>query len=237
MNITTINTIETSSLCNLKCEYCPARLQHKHREVGLMEWEVFEAAIDWVKYLCKQGTQKELNLFGIGEPLLNKDIIKMVEYARNKLPFRQRLHLNTNGILLTDKLAISLKRAGISSIDLTAHKARTTAEAIRILQNAGIDGVISLDFITRPNNWAGQVDWLEPLYFKAKGWECPWLDRGQVMVMSNGDITACCIDAFAQGVFTHVFSDITKAEVQPMKLCDNCHHIIPERFERIIKVA
>ena len=236
MMINTINTIETSSICDNKCEYCPAPIQGNHRETGFMEWDIFVAAIDWVKHFCNQGTQKELNLFGIGEPLLHPKIVDMVEYARNKLPFRQILHLNTNGNKVTLKLARELKRAGISEIDITAHKARAAANAIRIFQEVGIGGRLSLDFITRPNNWAGQVDWFHPDYHKAEGWTCPWLDRGQVMVMSNGDITTCCIDAFAKGVFTHVNEDITQARMESQPLCYDCHHIVPDMFQ-LIKVA
>ena len=237
MNITTINTIETSSLCDNKCEYCPAPIRHKHRKTGLMSWETFEIAIDWVLHFCRKGTQRELNLFGIGEPLLNPDIVKMVDHARNRLPFRQKIHLNTNGNNMTAEIARAFKSAGITSIDITAHKARSAAQTIRHLQNAGIDGRISLDFITQPNNWANQVDWFEPLYHKAQGMECPWLDRGQVMIMSNGDVTTCCIDAFAQGVFTNVRANIDEYTVDPHDLCDACHHIVPRKYQKIIAIG
>lgn len=233
MKITTINTIEVSSICDNSCQYCPASIQSKHRQVGYMTMSTFKTAIDWVLHFCRRGSQRELNLFGVGEPTLHPDIVDLVAYARNKLPFRQKIHLNTNGNTMTKKLAIALKKAGITSIDITAHHAYSAAKTIRIFQEVGIDGALSLDFVTRPNNWAGQVDWFEPAYHKAKGWDCPWLNHGQVMVMSNGDVTTCCIDAFGQGVFAHVNDDLIDKRVEAQELCHKCHHIVPQN-QRLI---
>jgi len=233
MKITTINTIEISSVCDNKCEYCPAPLQHKYRKVGFMNREVFERAIDLVKYLCDQGTQRELNLFGVGEPTLHPQVVEFVKHARHKLPFKQDLHLNTNGNTMTLELAKALKDAGITAIDITAHHARAATNTVRIFQAVGMPGRISLDFITQPNNWAGQVDWFKPNYHKIQHEAnvCPWLGRGQVMVMSDGNITNCCIDAFAQGVFGTVFDDIAELEIKEMPLCRKCHHLTPGEYE------
>jgi len=230
--ITTINSIEVSSLCDNDCPYCPAQKQKEHREVGLMTMEVFEAALGWVKHFCTQGSQLELNLFSVGEPTLNPDLIKMIEMARQRLPFRQVLHINTNGNTMTHELAQALKNAGLNHIGITGHKPRPIAKTIRICQDIGFEYHLSFDPIIQPNNWAGQVDWFEPRY----SYPCHWLDIGQVTVMSNGDVTTCCIDAFAQGVISHVFEDITKARTKPHELCKACHHIVPERM-RMVEIA
>lgn len=241
--ITTINTIEISSVCDNACEYCPASVQGQHRKTGFMSDSVFEKAIYWVKHFCREGSQLELNLFGVGEPCLHPKVVELVRYARNELPFQQNIHLNTNGNRMTTELARQLKDAGITAIDITAHNARSAAKTIRIFRETGIHGKVSLDFITQPNNWAGQVDWFKPDYHKVvqQGNVCPWLSRGQIMVMSNGDITNCCIDAFAQGVFGTVFYDLTKLEVTEMPLCKKCHHITPDEYnimsmDRVITV-
>jgi hypothetical protein len=225
MKITTINSIEVSSLCNNQCRYCPASVQGEHRAVGLMTKEVFEAAVGWALHFARTGSQRELNLFGVGEPTLHPDLVEFVALARKRLPFRQELHLNTNGKLMTLELARALKAADISHCDITGHDAYDAAKCIRIFRETPISGQVSVDFMTQPNNWAGQVDWFAPDYDAGP---CPWLARGQVMVMSNGDITRCCIDAFARGVFTNVFEDITAAEMAPFGLCEDCHHSMPE---------
>jgi hypothetical protein len=232
VKITTINTIELSSLCDNDCEYCPAQAQRGHREVGLMSKEVFEQSIKWVKHYCGQNTQLELNLFGVGEPTLNPNIAEFIEYARHELPFRQNIHLNTNGNRMSLELAEQLKLAGVTAIDITAHNAKAAAKTIRFFKKVGIGGRVSLDFITNPNNWAGQVDWFAPDYHKTPVPEniCPWLGRGQIMVMSDGSLTNCCIDAFAQGVFGTIFDDLTKFDIDEMPLCKKCHHITPHEF-------
>jgi len=231
--ITTINSIEISSLCNNKCPYCPSPIQGEHRKVGLMDVEVFKIAIGWVRHFVKHGTQKELNLFGVGESTLHTELVSMVEYAKLKLPVALPIHLNTNGKLMTQELAVGLKRAGISHIDITGHDAYITARTIKIFKDVGIEGQLSFDFITQPNNWAGLVDWFEPDY----SYPCQWLRDGQVMIMSSGDVTTCCIDAFGEGIFTHVGKDITQAYSQPHKLCDGCHHEVPEDMKNIKMVA
>lgn len=225
MKIATINSIEISSLCDNACDYCPAPDQGQHRETGLMEHAVFEQAIGWVRKFAQAGTQRELNLFGVGEPTLHPALVDFVAYAREHLPARQRLHLNTNGNRMTIELARALKGAGIDSVDITAHKARAAARTLRIFRAAGIAGRISIDPITAPNNWAGQVDWFAPDYFKGAGMECPWLRRGQVMVMSSGAVTRCCIDAFGRGVCATLDDDLAAVDLKPFDLCRDCHHI------------
>jgi hypothetical protein len=198
-----------------------------------MTWEVYKQAIDWALRFARAGTQKEINLFGVGEPTLNPDLVEMVRYARTTLPFNQILHLNTNGNTMTERLARDLKAAGISEIDLTAHRARAAAKTIRIFRKVGIKGNLSLDFITAPNNWAGQVDWFDadrslPVY---QNNICPWLANGQVMVCSDGSVTSCCIDASNRNVFATVFDDLSRLENRAGGLCRTCHHIQPGKAE------
>ena len=186
--------------------------------------ETFERAIAWVAYFSGKGTQRELNLFGVGEPTLNPKLPEMIKIARENLSVKCPVHTNTNGKLMTKELAIKLKQAGINHIDITGHNARDTAKCIRIFREVGIDGKLSVDYMTQPNNWAGQVDWFVPNY----EYPCPWLHNGQVMVMWNGDITRCCIDAFATGVIGNVYDNrLDQLEVTPFRLCQDCHSTVP----------
>jgi hypothetical protein len=231
MKIKTINTIELSSICDNKCAYCPAPVQGQRREIGYMDEATFKAAIDWVLVFARAGTQLELNLFGVGESLLNPNVVDFVAYARRQLPFGQKIHISTNGNNVTKEGLISLERAGISSIDITDHKPKTTAAALRAFRAAGpsvqkLLRHISRDFVYSPNNWARQIDWFEPddAYPKTP---CPWLQRGQIMVMSNGDLTTCCIDAFAEGKFGTIADDLSTLEMRAHELCRHCHHTLP----------
>lgn len=224
----TINHIELSALCNNECQYCPSPKMREHRAVGLMSMETFKQTISWVTFFCGEETQTELNLHGIGEPLLNPECVEMVSYARQHLPSRIPIHMNTNGNLMDDKTAKALKDAGITNIDITGHDALVTAQTIRILSDAGIQGNVSFDFVLNPNNWAGQVDWLEPKYDAGP---CPWVGQGQCMVSWDGNIHNCCIDAFGHSVKATVNDDISKYDVEHFELCDKCHH------EHVLAVA
>lgn len=223
MHVTTINTIETSSICDNKCQYCPAKDQHRFRGVGFMDMDTFAAALHWVRIFADRGTQRELNLFGVGEPTLNPNIVEMVKLARIALPDHLPVHLNTNGNTFTEELAWKLKDAGVSEIDITAHDPRATVKTMRTLKKLGIKSQVSFDFVTQPNNWAGQVDWFDPDY----AYPCPWLHKGQVMVMSDGRVTRCCIDAFGKGIVGHVMFNLDLIDLTPFALCEDCHQTVP----------
>lgn len=229
--VTTINSIETSALCDNQCPYCPAWRQP--RETGLMSMDTFRAALSLVKYFARRGTQQELNLFGIGEPLLNPDIVKMVEEARRAMPISKPVHLNTNGNNLTIELARGLKAAGISSVHVTGHDPRTAAAAIRMLQILEIPCALSVDFMAYPNDWAKQIEWFPPLYSTP----CPWLNLGQCMVAWDGQVTTCCLDASGFGVIGTVNDDPASLMVRPFALCHNCHHIVPPLMDGYIYSA
>lgn len=236
MMIQTINSVEVSSICDNSCPYCPCSRQREERPVavGLMPWEVFERTIDWVLYFARRGSQRELNLFGVGEPTLHPRLAEMVSYARRMLPFKQVLHLNTNGNRMTEELARELKAAGIDKIDITGHDHHSTAKTLRIFRKVGIPHSVSYDFALYPNNWAEQVDWFEPEY--AAGL-CPWISKGQVMVMSSGHVTTCCIDAFGQNIIGTVFDAVSEFSIEESPLCSSCHHDVAAAEERRIRLV
>ena len=125
----------------------------------------------------------------------------------DRLNLMQACHANLEPIQLlyideTDKIRKKIDGSlNKPVIDVTGHDAKLAARAIRILREACIPGNFSMDFITAPNNWANQVRWFSPdrtlpVY---RNNPCPWLARGQVMIMSDGNITNCCIDGLAKG--------------------------------------
>ena len=219
MKVTTINSIEISSMCNNTCEYCPAAVQGRYRKTGFMTMEIFNKALEFVKYFNEQGTQKELNLFGVGESLMNPLFPIMLKKAFEVEPMIRPLHLNTNGRFVTKEL-VELFNLYLNHLDITAHNPRDTIVAYRLCKDQKFKLGFSADFWIHPNDWAGQVDWFK----SEKSYPCPWLRNGQAWIMSDGNISTCCFDAFAQGVIGNVFeSKPEKLEVKPYKLCTTCH--------------
>lgn len=191
-----------------------------------MTVEVFIEALKFVHYFSTQGTQKELNLFGVGESLLNPNFVELLKLAHEETPKISPIHLNSNGKLITPELIEEFDKY-LDQLDLTAHNARDTITAYKMARGHNFKLGMSIDFLTQPNNWAGQVDWFE----SEKFYPCPWLRDGQAWIMSNGDISTCCFDAFGKGIIGNVFdSQPWELEVNPFSLCETCH----QTYERKI---
>ena len=225
MKAKTIMNIEVSAICNLKCKYCMSPYQSQYRRVGLMDRGTFEKCVEWIKYFIQKGTQTEINLFGVGEPTMNSNLVEYVKRLRSAIPLCIDIHTNTNGGLMTEELAKNLISAGINQIDITGHNHLWTARTLRLFKRLNVKTHLTYDFAIVPNDWAGQVDW-----FKSElRYPCPWLHRGQLFIAWNGDIFQCCLDAKA----TNIMGNIHKNEPEDIEckefiLCKKCHQIIPE---------
>jgi len=88
--------VELSGFCNLKCKFCPHFLDPDSLIKDNMSFETFKKVVDDIESL---GHLKVLRLIGTGEPLLNKNFLKMAQYAW-KSSSVDKLELTTNGILL-----------------------------------------------------------------------------------------------------------------------------------------
>lgn len=71
--------IEPTNACNLKCPGCPTGSGILKRKKGYMSFENFKLIIDE----CKNNLEMAM-LWNYGEPFLNKDLFKMIKYARSK---------------------------------------------------------------------------------------------------------------------------------------------------------
>jgi radical SAM protein with 4Fe4S-binding SPASM domain len=75
--------VDPTNVCNLRCPLCPTGTGDLGRAAGMLTYECFTEIIDrFAPYAY------EVNLYNWGEPLLNKDIFRMIEYAhdRNLMP-------------------------------------------------------------------------------------------------------------------------------------------------------
>ena len=100
--------IETTSCCNLQCETC---VRDKIGvPIGTMSFENFKKILDQLDSLFK------VYLSGQGEPLLNKDLFKMVEYANKKGVL---VNINTNAMLLTKEVIDKITKTDIGEIGIS----------------------------------------------------------------------------------------------------------------------
>jgi MoaA/NifB/PqqE/SkfB family radical SAM enzyme len=103
--------VEPTNFCNLRCPICPTHFAMK-RKRGFIDIELYKSIVDeFLVYKIKP----RISLDFSGEPLLNKDIDKFVEYAHKK---GHDTYISTNATLLFKELSKKLIKAGLSSIHL-----------------------------------------------------------------------------------------------------------------------
>lgn len=222
MRLRNIHQIESTSCCNLKCRYCP---HHElRREKMHMSWETFIRTMEWVLYFRERnGKQIEIALTGVGEPFLNPRLPDMIEYCRKNCP-ESDITVSTNGIPVTEELADKIKEYE-PKVFVSLHVPEKAVKAIEILAARGIFEMSNDKFNTLSNNWAGQVDW--PV--GAEHGVCGYIGGGSGVVLSDGRIVRCCMDAHGLGVIGNVYEAPREdLMVNPFFLCETCHMVVPE---------
>ncbi len=115
--------IGISDPCNHRCVFCwdhppseretePLKHRFGHERPGLMSLDTFREVIDDLHDL---GTRR-IDMIGRGEPLLNKDAVEMVRYAKQR---DMVLQLCTNASRLTSDKADGLVEAGLDRINIS----------------------------------------------------------------------------------------------------------------------
>ncbi|MBF0361121.1 MAG: radical SAM protein [Oligoflexia bacterium] len=105
--------IEASSRCNLKCVFCDKLPLLKKDQFGDIDYKLFCKII----HEGQENGLKSIKLSYRGEPLLNREIIKMVDYAKNKGVLD--IYFNTNGMLLNKSVSSDLINAGLNRISIS----------------------------------------------------------------------------------------------------------------------
>lgn len=99
--------VETVLGCDLKCPECAVGGDFVTRKKGWMSFEQFKIIADKIRPFCKH-----LYLHIWGEPMLNKDIFKMIEYASAFTG----TNISTNGKSMTPEKAENLIKSGATDI-------------------------------------------------------------------------------------------------------------------------
>jgi radical SAM protein with 4Fe4S-binding SPASM domain len=120
-------TVESGNVCNLRCPLCPTGQGDPSATKGLLPYGTFEKIIDQLgKDLIT------IRLYNWGEPLLNKDLLRMCRLAyERKVSIKISSHLND----LTAELAEGLLRAKVKKIYISADGA--TAESYATYRRGG----------------------------------------------------------------------------------------------------
>lgn len=221
--ITSIHQLEVTSKCNLRCVYCPSKELPKLRAQPptMMSMDVVRRSLEWVVHFEKAHTQGELALTGIGEPLLHPEFVEILAMAREALP-RNRITFSTNGILLDDAMCERIAPYR-PEVYVSLHRPEKAGPAIEAAKKWDIIKGVNPAAATMAFDWAGQVDW----FVSAPATPCEYLRTGWAVVLADGRITTCCLDASGAGVVGHVDDTVGSLSIKPFSLCNDCHMTVP----------
>ena len=108
--------IETTSLCNRKCSYCPISTHVRQRK--LMDSNLYKKIIDELGEIDFRG---KIGYHLFSEPLLDSRLDEFVLYTRNKLK-KSEIMIYTNGDCLDKNRYNSLLKSGVSMFYVTIHE-------------------------------------------------------------------------------------------------------------------
>jgi radical SAM protein with 4Fe4S-binding SPASM domain len=130
--------IEPTSVCNLRCVMCfqvDERLSRDRHLLGLMTFDVFKRIID-------EAAEHELSaivLASRGEPMLNKNLFRMIRYAKDNGILDVKL--NTNATKLTPDRSRELLESGVDTLVFSVDAA-VKEDFERIRPGASFDQVV-----------------------------------------------------------------------------------------------
>src|SRR5262245_27465239 len=114
--------LETTNRCNLLCTTCP-RTYEELEPPADMGWELFTSIVDQIPDL------QRAVLHGVGEPMLVKDLPRMIRYLKDRGTY---VLFNTNGTVLNERNGRALIDAGLDELRVSFDAAnRESYRAIR----------------------------------------------------------------------------------------------------------
>ena len=124
--------IEPASICNFRCVMCyqtdESFSSKKDGYMGFMNFELFKKIIDEI-----EGKVEAITFASRGEPTLNKDLIKFLNYCKNKFV---AIKINSNLSNLTEELAEAIFKNNVQTLVISADAPdKENYEKIRVKGN------------------------------------------------------------------------------------------------------
>lgn len=117
--------IDPTNLCGLSCKLCPTGQKNPVRPKTVMKFEEYKKIIDEIGPYVSN-----LFLTNWGEPLLNKDIFKMIDYAHEKKIYT---YLSTTLSKIDDKIVENIAESKLDNLTVSLDGAsQETAEEYQI---------------------------------------------------------------------------------------------------------
>jgi len=193
---------------------------------------IFRRTLEWCARLNDRLDDKraELAITGLGESLLHPHIVHFLKLAREALPANP-ITIATNGIALTDDLAKAIAPYR-PRLYISLHRPERAKGAIEIAKKYGLFEMVNCAAATSSFDWAGLLDW----HVSAPRSICEFLRSGWGMVLVDGSIVVCCLDAVGTSKIGHVDDPIESLTKPGTGLkpwgddkigCAACHNLVP----------
>src|ERR1700735_5098917 len=114
--------LETTNRCNLLCTTCP-RTYEELEPPADMSWQLFRSIVDQIPNLARAV------LHGVGEPMLVKNLPRMVRYLKDRGTY---VLFNTNGTVLNEKNGRALIEAELDELRVSFDAAN--AESYKVVR-------------------------------------------------------------------------------------------------------
>lgn len=227
MKLNHIIQIEVTTECNLRCKYClHPKLAREKKHITM---ETFERALEWVKFFGKYAPIPELALSGLGESTLHPDFVTIVKRARETIGQEAKLVIPTNGILITEEMVKAVVNYN-PRFYVSLHRPERAAHALELLRKYNLLDGYNVSAATSSFDWAGQLDW--PV--TAPRIECQELAYGLGVVLVDGSIVTCCLDANGKNVLGNISQEMDFLPYRPFDLCKTCHKQIPAKYDQVV---
>lgn len=105
--------IEATSACNFLCTMCPRTEMIKNKKF----WKVENFDFETYKMIVSDGVNnglKSIKFQYLGEPLVNKNLVKMIKFAKEAGVVD--VMFNTNASLLTEKKSLEIIESGVDKV-------------------------------------------------------------------------------------------------------------------------
>jgi len=109
-------TVTTANACNLRCEYCAVSDKNHRSNKAFIDMDTFALIID--RMVNANWHLKQIIFVGLGEPLLNKNIVNFVRMAKDA-HIADSVQIVSNGTLLTHELSDRLLDAGLDVLRIS----------------------------------------------------------------------------------------------------------------------
>lgn len=238
--------IETTSICNMSCEYCPnytAEQTGKLRPKKNMEISLYHKIVD---QLGELKFSRRFSPHFYGEPLVDKRLVELVAYARQKLQ-RAQIHIYTNGTLLSQEKFIKLKEVGVDKFYISQHTkepSKVIEETLNFIKKAFPEFYnenVEYSHVINNNNFfllnRGGLIEVEPARRPGDMEKSCKMANG-LTIDVDGNVILCCNDYYSEYVFGNlnkksmkeIWNDPDylrirakiKAGIWPLEICRKC---------------